>query len=197
MKRLIAVFVVATLVATAAQAAPTYLVDLGTVNSLPPGVSIAQWGEDEPQTSGGSYGSLATDPLSYDKSSRMVWGNLASGDQTMFASVTFPVPIQYVDIRALDGINLDSYVVSVDGQPWGIYNDASPTNEVWIMTRFSGTPGNTLVIQSLDYAGWWGHDAYGTLAIDRIEAYVPVPGAILLSGIGTAFVGWLRRRRAL
>jgi len=193
MKKFIVTLVVASLLAATVQAAPTYLVDIGTPASEAP-YSITDWGPVEPTTHGGGWGSLATDPLSFDNLCRVVW----QPNGAMFATVTFPRPIWYADIRHLDGINDDSFAVSVDGEPWGLYNDNSSQAEFWVMTRFKGAPGTTLVITSLanPLKPWWGQGTYGTLGIDRIEAYVPVPGALVLAGLGTAAVGWLRRRQA-
>jgi len=185
------VFIIITcLLTTVAQAVPTYTADLGSPDVLSPGVSIADWGEAEPAPGHGSYGGAAL------LSARMVWGNTASGDTNSWATVTFPTAIYWADITHLDGIANDSFTVLVDGNVWGSYSHDPSTSEYWLTTTFTGTPGKILQISSLS-PGWWGHDEYGTLAIDKIEAYVPAPGAILLGGIGVALVGWLRRRRMM
>jgi len=194
MKRSLVVLAVVTLVATAAQAAPTFLVEIGTPASEA-AYNLQGWGPIEPTTNGGNWGSIATDPLSFDNLCRVVWE--PNGSQ--WATVTFSRPVYYVDIRHLDGIADDSFVVLVDNQPWGLYNDSGSTSEFWAMTRFAGTPGTVLRIGSTadPLNPWWGQGTYGTLGIDRIEAYIPAPGALLLAGLGTAVVSWLRRRKTV
>jgi len=194
MKRLIVALAIVSLTAAAAQAVPGYYVaDLGNPDSLSPGVSIADWGEAEPSAAhnpGSSYGGAALE------TARMVWGNTASGDTNSWATVTFPTAIYSLDIRHLDGIANDSFTILVDGNVWGSYSHNPSTSEYWLTSTFSGTPGKVMQINALS-PGWQWHGEYGDLAIDRVDAYVPAPGALLLGALGTCLVGWIRRKRQL
>ena len=139
-KRIVLFFAVALLVcAGSAQAVPTLLVELGTpasevlygVNTTAPGP--ADWGSYESHI-GAGYGGITTDPLSNDNVCRMVWGGAGGSlDSYNWAEIVFPVAVQSVTIRHLDGTGDDSFDVHVDGNLWAHYT-AAPGGEVWVLT---------------------------------------------------------------
>ena|GEM_PF-601067 len=57
--------------------------------------------------------------------------------------------------------------------------------------------GNTVRLMFEDF-GYYGYGIPGDAFVDNVVfQVVPAPGAVLLAGLGSAVVGWLRRRRAL
>jgi len=203
MKKLVAICVVVALAAGAAQAVPTYFVDLGTpVGPLSEaGYTLFDWGPVQPSTSPGTWGGMGsgTAPGSFDQLCRTVWATPGTPGSIMefssSASVTFPRPITSATIRHLVGQANDSYV-SAGGNYWGTFTD-TVGGETWTSTTFSGLPGKTLLITATGQA-WSGFATYGQLGIDWISATpIPAPGAVLLGSIGAGLVGWLRRRRSL
>ncbi|HLB72774.1 MAG TPA: PEP-CTERM sorting domain-containing protein [Sedimentisphaerales bacterium] len=167
-------------VAAPAEAALTFLADLGT-EAGEAGYAPADWGPIEPTTHPGGWGGIAGDPASYDKRCRTVWGCI---ENTKAASIAFPTPIVSAAIRHLDGGSDDSFIVEVDGSLWGSYSAIPGVGDFWIVNSFSGVPGTTLTITCTAAAGpYW--NPYGQVGIDRIEAEpIPEPGTILLVGLG-------------
>lgn len=196
MKTLCVSVLVLLIAITTTNAAPTIIIDIGTPASEGQVVfPLDEWGPVEPTTTGGTWGGITTDPESYDGLCRTVWG--PGEDNTgKTASMTFSDLIGSVDIRHLDGIADDQFTVCMDGVEWGSYSDMGST-ETWKTTTFSGTPGYELTIW-VTGDPWASQSTYGQVAIDRVQAtVVPAPGALVLGAMGTAFVGFLRRRRAL
>ena len=172
-----------------------YTVEIGTPASeaLYP---MADWSNMiHPTSIGGGWGGIATDPASNDNLCRTVWGI----NDARIATITFPTPINSVDIRHLDGLALDpsggggdDFEVYVDYVYWGKYVSNPATGEYWVETTFSGTAGNVLMLMATDPA-WSGFGTWGQLAIDRVEA-IPEPATICLLGIGG--LALLKKRRS-
>jgi hypothetical protein len=151
------------------QAMALYIVDIGTPASEAGfGISIEpDWGPVQPDTSGGNWGGLASDPDSWDNKCRVIWE--AVDDPS--ATVTFPEPIMAVALRHLRGIANDSFDVDVDAQNWGSVVDNGST-EYWVVSSFSGPAGQTLMLTATGPA-WSGFDTYGQVGVDWVMATVP------------------------
>ncbi len=179
-----------------------YAVEFADTDTLSPGVTLGDdWGQAEPSTSGGNYGGFGYDPeedqyeapasATDDYQCRMVWGSEATGDDNQ-ATVYFPLAINSVTIRHLNGYSDDSFeVFAGDGSEegwvsWGSYDAAAAAktwNEQWFETTFTGTPGTALRIVCTGEQGPVYWSTYGQLAIDRLWACAPTCPYTLLGDL--------------
>lgn len=196
-------FIIALCTFVAAPAMADFYVDLGSSEA---GVTLSGWGPVEPTTTGGNWGGFGSTTDNYvapttataDYLARTVWGY---AENTTDASILFPTTIYSATIRHLDGGSTDSFKVEVDGVLWGTYTGnpgltgGKTYSEQWFETSFTGTPGTLLTITATASAGtYW--NPYGQVGIDRVEAVVPVPGAVLLGILGLSAVGIKLRKFA-
>ena len=81
-------------------------------------------------------------------------------------------------------VNTDQWVNLLNREGfWGIQSDTANITKITILNDYPVDYLNAMIFDNLEWSS--------------SVAVVPVPGAILLGGIGVTLVGWLRRRRAL
>jgi uncharacterized repeat protein (TIGR01451 family) len=147
------------------------------------------WGPIEPDAHGGNWGGIASDPDSSDKKARVAWFEPAEGLDQRWARVKLDAaasPENLLNLRVLDGLGDDSFVVQVNGHILyaymgknnpasggsNLFGDPSGQTESWhvhqIYVPYSGELDIAIIPTA---AAWSGFVTYGQLAVDRAELY--------------------------
>jgi hypothetical protein len=104
------------------------------------------------------------------------------------------------------GANSSLYLEAYDSAGTLIDSDTGPANLRYTNNNPNGpgtlrvdAPSGQYIAYVLihDTGNFWEVDNIRTDASGIVTPSTPAPGAILLAGLGTSMVGWLRRRRAL
>jgi uncharacterized repeat protein (TIGR01451 family) len=163
---------------------PLDSVDIGNPSSES-GHNLFGWGPIEPDTHGGSWGGIGTDPLSPDKKTRVTWFD-DEQPWALFKLDAGPSAKNLLKLRVLDGVGDDSFDVYVNGDliysylgknnpnsgGQNLFGQTAGSGEFWNIHQLYVPYSGELVIAVVATGGKWSlFDPYGQLAVDWAELY--------------------------